>query len=649
MKNVASVAPASNVPTFSPSSLPENTQDLNANNLSSGSLVSQDQNLNQQNLPSQVPDHTNSLTQSSNELQILDLTSGSVTPDNQIDSNLIAKPNIQASSDFQTKSSSASSNPDGFSDLTDTPSPNVSSTLSDLNDHANSVPSTDPTFSVNTTSNITSSPVADSQNPPLTSSVSPTEPIPFNQGQVASPMLPPVRLPSDSSVSHPPTAFADTGELIQRDIVDTTERESSYATALASKVNGVDPLTLRPEPPAPLKKEVTADGVKIKDPIKASENKPPSKKKSLKSNLKIVAGATLMLLIVAGAGIGIFLQQQQQDTRRDAASEEVTNTEIARTPEEWQTFSKNWQAFIANDENDWPEYVAYSRSEGARYNCDAPIMKVGEETLYGCDLNAMFVISDIKTYIQPQSLSPQLSQLNAVLDLLITDSALLQEAEKTGDVELNANIYNNPQKNTEERFATLRQVRKLFDGKYEKTVDFEAISIYFHNQEEPAIGTEKSRQAAEIKMNALYERLKSGEITMEQAGQEIKADKIIGDTSEVSLAQMDPVFRENAYFNVKGHKFFARIFRDEVYDDELRSLGEGQMSTVRVCKDYKYTSEELLRAEETGEPLNAPFIDSCFIIFKVNKINLGLFPDSNTNVENHVQQEYQTKTDKLLQ
>lgn len=537
------------------------------------------------------------------------------------------------------ESSSGSSLADASGTKTPTSLPTSSSVLPESASSPVSSPSDKTTSETTTSLNSTTEAVVPSITSVISSAQSSAQTTPSTD-PISTVTLPPVRLPGSTSATPYPSALPNS-QAVKADVQDTTEKESSYATALASKVNGVDPLTLRP----PVLKAKENTGQDSKNSPKQS--KPPGKKSA---PLKVIAGVVATLLVIVGGTVaGLYLQQQQQDTRQEAASEEVTNTEIIRTQAEWTDFNTQWKAFIADTNNGWEDYVAYSKSDGARYKCDAPIMKVADETLFGCDLNAIFVISDIETYISPQPLPPQSSKLNAALDMLITDSALLQEAGKQGDVYLTADFYNNPQKDTVKRYEQLRIIKPLFEGKYEKTVDFEAIAIYFHNQEEPAIGTQVAREAAQTKMNALYERLKSGEITMEEAGNEIKADKIIGDTSGVSLSQMDPVFRENAYFNVKKHKFFSRIFRDPVYDDELRSLGEGQMSTVRVCKDYQFTTEEMFAAQESGEQLDAPMIDSCLVIFKVNKISLGIDPNIQSSAESHIQSQYKENTEVLIE
>ncbi|MEX0895629.1 MAG: hypothetical protein WDZ94_01665 [Patescibacteria group bacterium] len=376
----------------------------------------------------------------------------------------------------------------------------------------------------------------------------------------------------------------------------------------------------------------------------SGSNNTPKKKKGPRNT---IIAAVVLFLVVAGGGAGFYLTQQNQDVRQQAASEEVTDTEIDRSSAEWARFNDTWESFIEREDSSWIDYVAFAQSAGARYDCHAPIMTVGSETLYGCDLNALFALYELEAYIQPNQISPQDSTLNSVLDRLITNSGILQEAEAQNLLTLDDTIYNNSSKDTLLRYETLADLREQFADQFEKRVDFEAISIYFHNQVAPEIPLEEAKTAAKAKMDNLYARLQSGEITMEQAGAEIRADSIQGDETGVSLAQMDEQFQENAYMVREGHIFNSRIFKDPVFDDELRSLGEGQLSTVRLCQDYAFTDADYAEAFTNGVTINPEMVDSCYMIFKVNTIEFGLFGegDQAENVENLIKENYSEQTD----
>ncbi|MBN2015290.1 hypothetical protein JW766_00455 [Candidatus Dojkabacteria bacterium] len=357
-------------------------------------------------------------------------------------------------------------------------------------------------------------------------------------------------------------------------------------------------------------------------------------------------------LILGGVAIwlGLRLGKEEEVTpeESEAASEEVTNADTLKTQAQREEFNRKWQTFIADETKTWRDYVEYAMGEGARYECTRVIMSnVGAESLYGCDLNALFVIYDLPTYISTQPIGPQDPNLNAVLNELITDSGLLQKAAEMDIITLDETFFNSPSKDMFERFSKVETARVAIGDQFVKRVDFEAVVIYFHNEYDPQIPLEQAKEAAKTKMDILYGRLETGEITMRQAGEEIINDNIQGDTTGVSLTQLDRLYKENAYIEVIGHEFGERIFKDEVYDEELRSLGEGQMSTVRLCKDYKFTPEELFEAN--GETTEFPLVDSCYIIFKVNKITFGLgrefSGDTLEEVEDSIQDNYDQAVD----
>lgn len=415
---------------------------------------------------------------------------------------------------------------------------------------------------------------------------------------------------------------------------------SGYADSLSKKIHG-ESVTSSAD---------TATGPILTPPSSYQPDKsldtPPSAPQK-KFNPKTILIALVFGLVIAGGGAGYYLTQRNQDVRQQAASEEVTNTETSRTATEWGIFSQQWNDFLNDPNNDWVSYVEFSQAEGARYKCDEPIMKVGEETLYGCDLNALFILYEPEAYIQPKAIGPQDPALNAVLDAVITNSGLLQEAQKRELVTLDDSIYNSSTKDQIARIDKLRELRETIGNSFNKTVDYEAVTIYFHNQIDPKIPLTEAQVAAKAKMDVLYTRLKSGEITMEQAGAEIAADNITGDTTGVSLANLDTLYKENAYASRVGHVFDARFFKDPSLDEELRSLGEGQMSTVRLCQDYSFTDEEYFASLESGS-LDSPLVDSCYVIFKLNKINFGWLEEGSSDVsaEDFIKKSYSQQTTK---
>lgn len=339
----------------------------------------------------------------------------------------------------------------------------------------------------------------------------------------------------------------------------------------------------------------------------------------------------ILTFVLGGLAIWIGWRLSTEDTvtpeGTEAASEQVTNADKLKTQAQRDDFAARWEKFVEDKTHDIWDYIKYALTdEGGRYECDTVIMdNVGDETLYGCDLNVVFVIHDFQTYTSSEAINAQNSGLNTVLDELITQSGLLQKAAELDVFSLDSTFFNAPTKDHIKRLDRVSLARDEIGDLFIKTVDFEAIVIYFHNQKDPLIPIGQAQQAAKNKMDLLYARLQNGEITMEQAGEEISSDNITGDTTGVSLSDLDPVFGLNAYMKITGHQFDQQIFVDSTYDEELKSLGEGQISTVRLFKDFKFEDEDIakqLLVEDTAE-----MVDSGYIIFKLNKINFGLQGD----------------------
>lgn len=453
------------------------------------------------------------------------------------------------------------------------------------------------------------------------------------------PVVPPKVLPSHG-IGHSPAFPSATPGSTDTDIPKTETSDSVSAHTTDSHVPAEGSLAKS------LQEKISASGMHNSDTIPtASSNEaatvtpPPQAPKTKKSfSTKSVLTALLIAVVLMGSGATYYLttRKQTSDDRNRAASEQVTNTERFKTVDEWKAFNQKWMEFNKT-EHTWQEVITYAMGEGARYQCDKQIMVVDKEVNYGCDLDAIFAMVNNAAYIKAGTISPQDSQLNEVLDHLITNSAILQLAGQQNIVSLTPQIFNSPDKNMEERFAALTTARQALEKDFVKKIDFEVITIYFHNEIDPKIPLDQAKAAAKAKMDNLYDRLNKGEITMEQAGKEIAADKIKGDITGVSLAQLDPrkIYPQNAYAYVSDFAFGDQIFTDKVYDDELRSLGEGQMSTVRLCKDYAFTPQQF--KESKGDTSKFPFVDSCYLIFKLNKIHYGLSKDFEGNTQSEVE------------
>ena len=109
------------------------------------------------------------------------------------------------------------------------------------------------------------------------------------------------------------------------------------------------------------------------------------------------------------------------------------------------------------------------------------------------------------------------------------------------------------------------------------SVKGEMISIWFKNINEPKMGLETARQITRVKIEGIYQRLQSGQLTdLKSAGEEIKNDP--------ALALIDPSYQGNAYLEFEinqGEHFFI----DPKIQTEAFQLPVNQLSEILVGQD----------------------------------------------------------------
>lgn len=174
---------------------------------------------------------------------------------------------------------------------------------------------------------------------------------------------------------------------------------------------------------------------------------------------------------------------------------------------------------------------AGTMNQGDRQSVPQPddiVAVVGEENIYRIDLE-----NQRSLYAGDSSAIPDAEVLNTIAQ----DSVILQGGQADGLIKLDETFYNSPNKNYITRLkqvATIREAVEARSGNLKGSV----ISIWFANDEPPAMGYEQAKVFAKDKITALHEQVKSGRLTMDQAAQQIKND--------TSLAQIDTAYKVNA-------------------------------------------------------------------------------------------------------
>lgn len=189
------------------------------------------------------------------------------------------------------------------------------------------------------------------------------------------------------------------------------------------------------------------------------------------------------------------------------------------------------------------------------------IAKVGEEYIYNVDLN-----TEVAAY--PASDEP--GQRDAIFERMVDDSIILQGAAKEKFIKLDATVYNSPEKDYDKRIALVQEARKkILDNadSYSGSV----VALWFLNQKPGKIGYEQGKRIAQQKISDLQRRVKAGELTMEQAGDELRND--------ASLFQVDEAYKVNAYYTFTANKSKPATY-DPVFETVLQKLRVNQVSDV---------------------------------------------------------------------
>lgn len=218
----------------------------------------------------------------------------------------------------------------------------------------------------------------------------------------------------------------------------------------------------------------------------------------------------------------------------------------------------------ANQNNNQPQITQSDDNPPA----PGVIAKVGEELIYQKDL-------DLELAISPPIGTPE-ERKKRLLDKIATDSALLQGAKAEGLItNLDADIYNSPNKDYLKRLKTIENVREKASQQVSRLEGY-MVSLWFMNDGKIGpLGYNRAKELAFEKISALQQEVKQGKITAEQA-----ADRIRNDPSN---RELDELYKSNAgakfNFNIKDGYYKKELF------DPLFKLNNGDTSDVLLLTE----------------------------------------------------------------
>lgn len=203
------------------------------------------------------------------------------------------------------------------------------------------------------------------------------------------------------------------------------------------------------------------------------------------------------------------------------------------------------------------------------------------------------------------------------IDILISDSLILQRASEEFGLRLERTFYNSNLKDFQTRNKVVEEYRERVSKLYVESIEAEAIFIWFNNSILPAGATTQSaKSVAENKINQIYEQLINNRITMQEAGALISQDQEI-------LTKADPNASSNAYVKISAEKGGIPPLKDPALVEQLFALGEGQYSRVLIGK--LFISDEEFASLQNSQGFNPESRNQelFFTILKVNSRSLG--------------------------
>jgi hypothetical protein len=196
---------------------------------------------------------------------------------------------------------------------------------------------------------------------------------------------------------------------------------------------------------------------------------------------------------------------------------------------------------------------------------DRVIVTVGKEKIFQKDY-------DIELFYYPDKNDPSVRK--NLLQKLINDSIILQGGNRDGLIPLDKSIFNSPDKDYMKRIKVVEQVKQ---GIEQQTDSIEAtiVSIWFYNNDWIGLlGYEGGKRFAHEKITYLYDLVKHGDISIDEAGNIIKSD--------TSLEQIDKAYTNNAIAHVRTEAN-SQITLSKEFDQKLRLLPVGQISDVYLA------------------------------------------------------------------
>lgn len=197
------------------------------------------------------------------------------------------------------------------------------------------------------------------------------------------------------------------------------------------------------------------------------------------------------------------------------------------------------------------------------------IAKVGAENIYQKELNF-----EMKSY--PAVKDVDIKKL--LFEKIVKDSVALQAAQSEGITKLDESVFNSLQIDYLKRAELIKGIKEKIGSKSDM-ISGAIVSIWFYNRAPGRYGYDKGKEMALAAITKIHDDVKSGKLTIQQAGQAIRNDPKLG--------YVDPGYLSNALleFN-KSPK--EKIVFDQVFDAKVKKMNTDQVSDVYLAKSNEW-------------------------------------------------------------
>jgi len=255
------------------------------------------------------------------------------------------------------------------------------------------------------------------------------------------------------------------------------------------------------------------------------------------------------------------------------------------------------------------------------YQDSQVIATIGEEDIFGADFNYVLNTNYSAAIKNKSDLTEDIK--TEIIDYLVEQSLILQNGARQNWITLSDDYFNSHDKNQAKRLEKVNQVMDQIKQN-EKTVSFSVISIWCQNVELPQIPLDQARTIAQDKITSLQQRITTGEITIEQAGEIIKNDS--------QLAQIDKNYQLNAFSKYENYdiNFINEQAQNSEYFQKLKNLIDnkqiGEISNVYHVRHEASENDDLteeyyfvfLVEDISGQMTFAEWLDEAKNYFEIN-------------------------------